>query len=72
MIRTQVYLQDDQYERIIALAKASGMPMAEIIRTSIAKGLIKKRKNNLAGISKLKLRGGPKNLSSKLDEYLYQ
>lgn len=72
MIRTQVYLQDDQYQRIVSLARTGGLPMAEVIRMSISRGLAMKKKNNLFSLSKLRLRGGPKNLSNRLDDYLYK
>jgi len=51
--------------------------MAEIVRKFINAGLDRKEEflekgNDLLALTKLKIKGEPKNLSKKLDFYLYQ
>ncbi|OGD61958.1 hypothetical protein A2160_01185 [Candidatus Beckwithbacteria bacterium RBG_13_42_9] len=76
MQRTQIYLPKDLYEELIFLAKKVKLPMAEIVRKILIKGLEKKEflakeENDLIDLADLKLTGGPKNLSQKMDKYLY-
>ena len=74
MIRTQVYLPDDQYRELKLLAATGEMNISQLIRKGID-GVIKKnagqkRKKpfqNLLG----NLTYGPKNLSTKIDT-IYQ
>lgn len=78
MIRTQVYLPDEQYkdlQMLVALGKGN---FSQLIREGVDE-VIKKKK----GAKKVKKfdpwkdfigkgpRGGPKDLSSKIDYYLY-
>lgn len=51
--------------------------MAELVRKILKTGLAEKeifleKGNDLLKLTKLKIRGGPKDLSGKLDSYLYQ
>ena len=77
MVRTQIYLPEEQYKELIQIARRQDKPMAEIIRTYIKIGL--KREEtidksgrevmlSLIGIAKGK---GPKDLSINHDHYLY-
>ena len=76
MIRTQIYLPKKQYEDVKLRASIAGKPAAEIIRDLIDKGLTVKQersanKNGLLKLANLGITGGPKDLASKLDDYLY-
>jgi predicted CopG family antitoxin len=47
--------------------------LSEVLRLLLAKEIrAMPKKNDLLDLAKLKLRGGPKNLSSRLDFYLYK
>lgn len=75
MIRTQVYLPQELYGQIITLAKLQGIPLAEVIREALKRGVEEKRvkeKNDLSTLSQLAIKGGPKDLSQNLDKYLYE
>lgn len=53
------------------------MPMAEIVRVILERGLEKKEEfigegSDLVELNKLQLKGGPRDLSSRFDEYLYK
>lgn len=76
MIRTQVYLAKKQYEDVKLQAKVAGKPAAAVIRELIDKGLSAKQesrtnKGGLLELGNLNITGGPKDLASKLDDYLY-
>lgn len=74
MVRTQIYLPQSMYQQLVAWARQQDLPMAEIIRMLVAKGLKErpqKTGHNLADLAKLNLTGGPKDLSAKMDDYLY-
>lgn len=74
MIRTQVYIPDDLHRDLMFMAKQEGTNFSQLIREGV-KVLIKKNK-----IKKAKkwgegfigaVKGGPKDLASKIDYYLY-
>lgn len=76
MIRTQIYLPKKQYEDVKLRASITGKPAAEVIRELIDKGLTVKQerlvnKNGLMKLASLGITGGPKDLATKLDDYLY-
>lgn len=77
MIRTQVYIPDDKYDDLKLLAALGKGSFSDLIREGIDEVIRKKRK-----IKKVrnfdpwkdfigKGKGGPKDLSSNLDYYLY-
>jgi hypothetical protein len=77
MIRTQVYLTEEQAQHIKARARREQRPDAEIIRELIDAGRRqtqswkpKPAKQMLARLEKLGL-SGPTDLSVKHDDYLY-
>jgi hypothetical protein len=77
MIRTQVYLTEEQALHIKALARRERRKQAEVIRELVDKGLTTSiaRKHTttsefLAGIEALNL-SGPTDLSTNHDDYLY-
>ena len=77
MLRTQVYLPEETHQDLALWAAKMDLPMAEIIRRILKTGLEKKEEfldkgNDLITLAKLKIKGGPKGLSQKLDSYLYQ
>ena len=74
MIRTQVYIPDDLHRDMALLMRQEGMNFSQLIREGV-KVVIKKRKIKRAKkwgegfIGAIK--GGPKDLASKIDYYLY-
>lgn len=77
MLRTQVYLPEETHQDLTLWAAKMDLPMAEIIRRILKTGLEKKEEflekgNDLLALAKLKIKGGPKDLSQRLDAYLYQ
>ena len=79
MIRTQIYLDEDQAQDITILAKSQKTKKAKLIRALIQKGLEQEKNKQSVGNTLLKLASlgkklklkGPKDLSSNHDQYLY-
>lgn len=75
MIRTQIYLPEDLKLQLRAYAEKEDVPVSEIIRRSIRKEVNKKTRVNagsaLLKIASMATKGGPKDLSSNLFDYLY-
>ncbi len=77
MIRTQVYLTEEQARDIKLRAKREKKPEAEVIRKLLSEGLKIKppKRHESTGESLLRLAeiGGkaPADLSSRIDDYLY-
>lgn len=73
MIRTQVYLTEDLYTRIQLEAKRGKKKAAEVVRELLTAGLQQHQVNAgkaLMNIAKIGVKG-PKDFSSRIDEYLY-
>lgn len=75
MLRTQIYIPKEIHERLWRLSELQGESIAKIIRDFIEFGLRKVSdptgKATLRAVAKLNIKGGPSNLSSRLDWYLY-
>ena len=75
MKRTQIYIPETVHQAVEMLARNRREPMAKVLRHFIVSGLEREKKSSPAkGIDpliNLKLSGGPKNLSSDMDKYLY-
>lgn len=75
MIRTQIYLPSEIKKELEKISRKESIPMGEMIRKILKKSLIDNREfrkgNDMIELTKLRLKGGPRDLSSKLDEYLY-
>lgn len=76
MLRTQIYLPEEFRSQLNDLADKLDLSMAAVIRMILKKGLQKKeeimiKRNDLWKLANLKIKGGPKDLSKKLDYYLY-
>jgi len=76
MIRTQVYLTEEQARDIKLKAKQEKKPEAEVIRDLLSKGLHQAASRlESTGDSLLRLAAiggkGPADLSSRVDDYLY-
>ena len=77
MIRTQIYIPETVHTKLQQLAEAKRQPMAEIVREFIEDGLQKTQNTDTSGVSvlqalaNLKLKGGPSDLATNLDHYLY-
>lgn len=77
MIRTQIYLPKNMHAQLTFWARRAKVPMAEIVRVILERGLEKKEEfieegSDLVELNKLQLKGGPRDLSSRFDEYLYK
>ncbi len=75
MIRTQVYIPEVLHNRVKLVAKEQKKPFAEILRDFIKQGLKNQQRTktkSLASLTKLKITGGPKDLSKNMDKYLFQ
>jgi len=76
MFRTQIYLPEELHSELTSLGKKLNLPMAEVVRKILKNSLKKKetlmgKGNDLIKLGKLKIKGGPKDLSQNLDSYLY-
>ncbi len=75
MIRTQIYIQETLHERAKTIARNKKQSLANLYRGFIAGGLQtaekKRRGNSLDSLIKLNLKGGPRDLSTNIDHYLY-
>ena len=73
MIRTQIYLPDDLYQELKFLAVTGKKNLSELIREGanlvVKKSHVQKKDFGKGFIGAIK--GGPKDLSSKIDYYLY-
>ena len=71
MIRTQVYIPDDLHRDLKILAKAEGTNFSRLIREGAEEVREKRRSKKdwrkFVGVVK----GGPKDVASKIDYYLY-
>lgn len=77
MIRTQIYIPEEEHKKLLRIAQDKKIPMAKIVRDFISDGLQKERQKDYSGkrtlkiLSTLGLSGGPKDLSKNIDHYLY-
>ena len=75
MIRTQVYIPDDLHRDLMLLAKQEGTNFSRLIREGAAEVLKKKRvarkKKDWRRFIGAAGKGGPKDVASKIDYYLY-
>ncbi len=77
MIRTQVYLTEEQHRRLNFQAKEERKSFAETLRDAIEEGLSKKTKGKNAGfillqMAKKAVKGGGKDGSKNIDHELYE
>lgn len=73
-MRTQIYIPETLHERAKTMARSKKQSLANLYRGFIANGLKdeeKRRGNSLDSLIKLNLKGGPKDLSTNIDHYLY-
>ncbi len=76
MVRTQIQLTESQFETLKARASAEGRSMADLIRAVVDESLStvgrpgpeERRRRALSAIGRL--RKGPRNLSTRHDDYL--
>lgn len=76
MLRTQIYIPSNLHQAAKLIAERKEEPLAVVLRRFIAKGIKDEKENlkpkSLASLAKLNITKGPKDLSSRIDEYLYQ
>ena len=72
MIRTQVYIPEDLHRDLMLLTKTSGENFSSLVRQGVQE-VIKKRKKIKTDWMKLAgaVKGGEKEVASKIDHYLY-
>lgn len=76
MVRTQIYIPEELHRELTFLAKKESLSLAELIRQFVRMGIkTKKRRRNsgktLLELARYAVKGLPKDLSTKHDEYLY-
>lgn len=76
MIRTQVYIPDEQYNELQLLVATGHGTFSELFREGIDEVIKKKRIKKTKKFDALKdfagfLKGGPNDLSKNMDYYLY-
>lgn len=77
MIRTQIYIPEDEHKELMTVANQQKQPMAAIIRFFIKKGLKEEKTMDRSGKTALKkllsigTTKGPTDLSANIDHYLY-
>lgn len=75
MIRKQIYLTPQIDTELNVLARSSGKSVAEVVRNILEKNLrvkrTKKRTSLLLDLANMGFKGGPRDLSANLFEYLY-
>jgi hypothetical protein len=77
MIRTQIYLPEEELKDLRKTARAKRQSMAALARGFIRRGLEEEQAASGHGqavmktLAGLKIAGGPRDLSQNLDDYLY-
>jgi len=77
MIRTQIYIPEETHKELTKLAEVKKQPMAQIVRDKFEDGVKRVREIDNTGVTaienllKIQATGGPKDLSTNLDYYLY-
>jgi hypothetical protein len=77
MIRTQIYVPVNIHRQLTQEAQKQGFSMAHLVRNFIEAGLQHKKNTDQSGKSaidallRMSVKGGPKDLSANLDQYLY-
>ncbi|MCL4357748.1 ribbon-helix-helix domain-containing protein [Patescibacteria group bacterium] len=76
MLRTQIYLPEDLRQEIDAVARKEKKPAAQVIRELLVEGVSNKHSETAGAAMRrlvaLKVKGGPPDLSTHLDKYLYE
>ncbi|MBU1000037.1 hypothetical protein KKE78_01390 [Patescibacteria group bacterium] len=76
MFRTQIYIPETTHQQAKRLAGQLNQTLTELLRRLIITGLEEEKKKvkpkKLSSLAKLNIKSGPKDLSSKLDFYLYR
>lgn len=75
MFRTQIYLPEELHQLAKMVAQKDHESLAEFIRRCVENGIKEKAaqasRKHLSALSELGITGGPKDLSKKIDIYLY-
>lgn len=77
MIRKQIYISKPTDEQLSRIAQVQGKTIAEIVRTFIEEGIKRTDDVDYSGASallklaSLRVKGGPNDLSTNIDHYLY-
>jgi len=76
MIRTQVYLPDDLYKEMLLVSQSFNIKTSDLFREGLKKEIKYKTKKNKTSFPLMNLiatgsKGGPKDLATNHDYYLY-
>ncbi len=76
MIRTQIYIPETLHTKLQRLAEEKRQPMAALVRQFIEDGVRTtgqdiSGKTTIKQLLQIQARGGPNDLSTNLDHYLY-
>lgn len=75
MKRTQLYLPEDTHLELAFLAQKEEKSISQLVREILVEGIRKKKSlssgKTLEKLANYNVTAGPKDLSSKLDSYLY-
>lgn len=75
MFRTQIYLPEELHQLVKLKARQKNESMAEFLRRCIERGMLQEKEQTKRAafwtLSELNITGGPKDLSKKIDYYLY-
>lgn len=75
MIRTQIYIPESVHQIAKAIAQKKDESLAKLLRELIVRGLTEEKKRlkkkSLSTLAGLNISGGPKDLSTNMDSYLY-
>lgn len=75
MLRTQIYIPEPIHQTAKYLAQVQNESLASLLRRLITEGIKEEKKKispkSLSPLTKLNIKGGPKDLSANLDKYLY-
>lgn len=77
MVRTQIYLDETTHKKLLKLAKARNTSMAQLVREAAEEKVKNLEERDTSGVQVLQslidnaVTGGPKDLSTNIDHYLY-
>ncbi len=77
MIRTQVYFDEKTHKQLLRLAKLHNKSMAQLVRESVEEKVKSIEEKDTSGFAVLQslidnaVIGGPQDLSTNIDHYLY-
>ncbi len=74
MIRTQIYLPEAIHKKLTLLRTKYKRSVAQIVREALERHLREEsidQENDILKLAEIGISGGPKDLSARVDDYLY-